>query len=476
MSSVHEGPDADPDLANATEDADKIATTLGRLYLGLLGFGVYLFVTLSVNDSVLVRADAEIDIPVFGVSARLSHILVFAPFCLVALTFYLHLFYGQFLLLRKRGVRVSQTFLFTMPGRTAHFVAELIFYAFLPLVLAWSSWKALFRPEAPFLVALTLASFVVLALVHQRRSNGSAWPLPLVARAATALSATLVAVFVGYASIVGWQGLVELRSIDLVNADLSRANLSNVDLRRLNLSRANLDGANLSDADLRAANLSNATLREALLVRANLEHAILDGAILDGALFERRFNESVDDADAEAEESSSVAMDAILTCPELDNSANLSNARLRGARLAKAVLRGVNMASSDLSDSDLRQADLSCANLGNANLARANLIRTSLLGARALRVNLESARLGFADLRGANLTEAVLANADLDKAVVGDTTFAFANLSAASLREWQVRGPVLLTGATMADTEPPAAALCRTYAKELVCAGYVDKP
>lgn len=476
MSSAPEEPDTDPDLAKATEDAEKIATTLGRLYLGLLGFGVYLFVTLSVNDSVLVRADAEIDIPVFGISARLSHILVFAPFCLVALTFYLHLFYGQFLALRRRGVRVSQTFLFTMPGRTAHFVAELIFYAFLPLVLAWSSWQALFRPEAPFLVALTLSSFVVLALVHQRRSIGSTWPLPLVARAATVVSVALVMVFVGYASIVGWQGLVALRSIDLVNADLSRANLTHVDLRKLNLSRANLDGANLSDADLREADLSNATLREALLVRANLEHAILDGAVLDGALFERRFNESLDDADANESSSAVLVTDAILACPELDNSANLSNASLRGARLTQAVLRGVNLASSNLSDSDLRQADLSCANIGSAQLARANLIRTSLLGAKAVQANLDSARFGFADLRGANFTEAQLPNAELDKAVVGNTTFAFANLSAASLREWRFEGPVLLTGATMTDTRPPAAELCRRHAKDLVCAGYVDKP
>lgn len=462
---------ADPGLAKATEDAEKIAATLGRLYLGLLGFGVYLFVTLSVNDAVLVRADAEIDIPVFGISARLSHILVFAPFCLVALTFYLHLFYGQLLALKKRGVQVSQAFLFTMPGRTANTVAELIFYAFLPLVLAWSSWKALFRPEAPFLVALTLASMVVLAIVHQRRSVSAAWPLPIVARAATGLAAALAIGFVGYASWVGWQGLVEKRSIDLVNADLSRADLSGVDLKDLNLTRANLDGANLSYADLRGANFSNATLRKAELIGANLENAILQGANLDGALFEQQLDEMTNDASADGEESSPEVPD-VMPCFESVTSANLAHTDFRGARLTEAVLRGVDLRWSDLTKSDLRQADLSCARLDDSTMTGANLIRTSLFGVKAPNANLTEARLGFADLRGANFTEATLPQANLDGAIVGDTTFAFAKLGGASLLEWIVTGQVLLTGANLTNSTPSAAHLCKND-KDFVCAGII---
>jgi uncharacterized protein YjbI with pentapeptide repeats len=125
--------------------------------------------------------------------------------------------------------------------------------------------------------------------------------------------------------ITGYDGILDLSSINLAGIKFSHLELERADLLGANLSGANLIGADLTDAVLACAllsgaNLSNAVLRDTDLTETNLSDVNLRGAVLRGV--------------------------------------NLRGAVLRGVNLIGAVLRGVNLIGADLTDAVLCGADL----------------------------------------------------------------------------------------------------------------------
>ncbi|TAH48863.1 MAG: toll/interleukin-1 receptor domain-containing protein [Chloroflexota bacterium] len=144
------------------------------------------------------------------------------------------------------------------------------------------------------------------------------------------------------------------------------------DLTRINLANGNYDDVNFFRADLTEATLHGrfifANFSKAILVRSNLSDAILIGALIERANL---------------------------------NSANLAqtvlgNVILRGADLTRAELIGVQLDHAILEDSNLSRA-----NLTSASVMFTNLIRTNLDG-----TNFDGAVVGFSTFANMNLSAA----------------------------------------------------------------------
>lgn len=108
----------------------------------------------------------------------------------------------------------------------------------------------------------------------------------------------------------------------------------------------------------------------------------------------------------------------------------LSWADLSGAILRGALLSGANLRGADLSEADLRGVDLSEINLREANLCQADLRETNFREA-----NLRGANLSGADLTKSNLRSAKLQSACLDGAIITD-----ASLWETQRAAWSIKG------------------------------------
>ncbi|NIM97722.1 MAG: hypothetical protein GTO24_06480 [candidate division Zixibacteria bacterium] len=119
--------------------------------------------------------------------------------------------------------------------------------------------------------------------------------------------------------------------------------------------------------------------------------------------------------------------------------APLDGQNLRYAQGQRAFLVNANLHSADLRGADLSQADLRNASLMAARLQHARLLAASLDDADLRRVNLQQANLGLATLQGANLEKANLKGADLSlarlqRAILDKADFQGANLASANLQ------------------------------------------
>jgi uncharacterized protein YjbI with pentapeptide repeats len=99
--------------------------------------------------------------------------------------------------------------------------------------------------------------------------------------------------------------------------------------------------------------------------------------------------------------------------------ADLSEAYLSWANLNQTQLVGTNLFRADLSQADLRWANLKDANLSEAYLIGANLTDADLTGAD----------LSWSNFRGADLSGTKIKGARVSNARIGNTIFAFTNLS-----------------------------------------------
>jgi uncharacterized protein YjbI with pentapeptide repeats len=408
----------------------------------LIFAGFFLMLTLSVPDSQLVRADASINWPLIQTQIQLSTFVTFAPLALIGLLAYLHLLFGRLLKLRQEGFVPPEVDLLAMTSRPAQLLSNAMLYLFVPLVLAWFSWKVVFRDEARFLIALTCFVTLACAILYHRRAPAEGAGV----RQALIGLAALASVFGGvlllpWADIrraapglpqVEWRDpVMRLRMLDLKRANLGSADaFAIVNLASQNLRYADARFARLIGADLRDSDLTNANFRYALIgsdgsgvsMVTDFERAVLDGASIEEADLRNTHFDHASLVGADLEQA--VLGDTRFWCADLSGAAMsrvtgagerlvFQHARLDGAQLARAQLGTPNFRYASLVGADLEMANIEGGQFGFADLSEAKLGNGSFRDASFFEARLRDADLSYADLEGADFSGADLTGADL---------------------------------------------------------------
>ncbi|MGD0074256.1 MAG: pentapeptide repeat-containing protein [Candidatus Binataceae bacterium] len=259
---------------------DEISKALNKLLLILIGFCFFCAVTLGAPDRSLLASDAKIKLPFADTEISFVSFLVIAPLVLAAFSFYLHIFAGYWIVLSRQRPSPSPAsaetphpelpFVFNLQYRTANWLSKFLFYWLVPLTLGIFAWKALPRPEAPVLVALTGGFIAVFVFLQIRRRPDRAHKI-------STLMLWLALVCSIFITILPICFLLEGKSLPSRQLHLRKAVLKQQDLRGLNLVGADLRGADLRGADLEGADLAGADLRQVF----NLTQKEVDSAIGD---------------------------------------------------------------------------------------------------------------------------------------------------------------------------------------------------
>ena len=351
---------------------DQISQAVDRSLLVFVTYCFFCLLTLGAPDANLIGEGAQIEIPIVDTKVAYSGFLVFGPLILMAVTLYLHVLLGHLHRLAPHPTKRPLPLLFNIPERGARMVTGLIAYWVPPILLAVFAWKALPRPEAPFLIALTsgMASFL-LALRLGRFAVGGSRP----SGSSLLYRAVLSLLFLGAVVLCLWQVTRLLRSttalersvlgsrpLNLYNADLHGKDLSGRSLRGADLRKANLTEADLSGADLTGADLTGAILK-----KTDLTQTVLVGVALEGP------------RDLDTQWRSVIQ----LVNRKLDAPLDLSWAKLSGAGLQGVDLRNVVLVGADLQGADLTGAKLIGADLRLADLrgVKSDRIQGSILQA-----------------------------------------------------------------------------------------------
>jgi len=125
---------------------------LNRIMLALLGVALFCLLTaLGSPDKLLLAADSTIKVPLADAPMSFFGFIVVAPFLLIVLTLYLHIFYGCWLECEWERQYINQRLLpslegiptlFSLPAATPRVLTGFIFYWLVPVVLGVITWKA----------------------------------------------------------------------------------------------------------------------------------------------------------------------------------------------------------------------------------------------------------------------------------------------------------------------------------------------
>ena len=383
----------------------QYAETINKVMFTLLGVALFcLLMVLSSSDhKLLLATDSTITVPVANAPLSFVGFLVVAPFLLLVLTVYLHIFFGywldcererQYLNQRLRPPIESIPTLFSFPDAVSRFLTGGIFYWLVPVVLGVITWKA-WADRTMGLLLTCVSGFVTIALVflqiRRRPDNQRTWW--------TRLGYTILILIIGLMVLATCIPKSFQRSLNFISAELPNASFVRKNLSRSDASFANLQGANFQEAILQDAILQQALLREAKLQGADLQRADLQRADLQGANLREANLREADLGRANLQEAN----------PQAD----LGRAKLQGANLGKAKLPEANLQGANLLQATLREANLSHAFLPEANLQWAILREADLSHAFLPGANLPEAVLPGALLPGANLPGANLPGANL---------------------------------------------------------------
>jgi multisubunit Na+/H+ antiporter MnhB subunit len=175
---------------------EKFSETVRLAMLSLLGFALFcLLITFSAPDSTLLVADPTIKMPFADVQVSFLSFLILAPFLLIVVTLYLHIFYGYWLDLetdhqhltcsRELGEPPMEHLptLFSLDHWVPRLLTAFIFYWLVPLVLVTITWKAAVRPAwgLPLMVITGLVTVILVFLrirrcpASQRQRNRRRW-------------------------------------------------------------------------------------------------------------------------------------------------------------------------------------------------------------------------------------------------------------------------------------------------------------
>ncbi|MDT0343323.1 pentapeptide repeat-containing protein [Streptomyces litchfieldiae] len=122
----------------------------------------------------------------------------------------------------------------------------------------------------------------------------------------------------------------------------------------------------------------------------------------------------------------------------------LDEARLKRARIMDTVLAGVRGVGTDLADAQLRDVEISEARLGGVQLSGATLTRVVVRGGKIDYLNLRQSRLVDVAFVGCVLVEPDLGGARCERVSFEDCDVRGADLSAATLKDVDLRGAVRL--------------------------------
>lgn len=351
----------DPDAV--AEAHEKCSETIRRAMLALLALALFCLLTaLGTSDAALFESALTINVPFADVPISSVAFLIAAPFLLIALSLYLHVFVGHACRLEHfAGAEITKIpTLFNLDHPMAHFLAAFIFYWLVPLVLAVITWKAAAQLVWGLpMLGVTILVLAALLLLQIRRCPGDKRRWQNLPR--WALLASIPGVVLWTAQEPEWLH----RPLDLFRADLSESWLVRVDLHGANLRHAKLVGANLKEANLLDADLQYADLTDATFDERNLKQArnwLLafysersitwpgGGGFIPVADHNRRVKEK-----------------------DFRNNASYTDANFRGAELAGANFRNASLYNNDFATADLRKADLRFARLEETNLQGADL-------------------------------------------------------------------------------------------------------
>ena len=159
------------------EDLQKLHTecsdTIRKTSLVLVGLSFFSLVALGASDESLLGLGKEIKLPFADTNVSFLAFLYLTPLILIAITVYLHIFVGQSIRYSAIGLKPEKKLLtvFNIDEPAAKFVAAVILYWLVPIVLFCLTWKALPRPEAPQFVILTCAVAAGLLFLQIRRCS-----------------------------------------------------------------------------------------------------------------------------------------------------------------------------------------------------------------------------------------------------------------------------------------------------------------
>jgi hypothetical protein len=169
---------------------EKFSETIRLAMLSLLGFTLFcLLITLSTPDSALLVADPTIKMPFADVQVSFQSFLILAPFLLIVVALYLHIFYGywldleidyQHLMLRREAREPSierLPTLFSLDHPVPRLLTAFIFYWLVPIVLLVITWKAAARVEwgVPLALLTCLVTGTLVFLRIRRRPAAQRW-------------------------------------------------------------------------------------------------------------------------------------------------------------------------------------------------------------------------------------------------------------------------------------------------------------
>jgi uncharacterized protein YjbI with pentapeptide repeats len=372
----------------------------------LLGVALFCLLTVlgSSDHKLLLTTDSTIKVPVADAPLSFVGFIVVAPFLLLVLTIYLHIFFGywldcegerQYLNQRLIPPIESTPTIFSFPDPVSRFLTGVIFYWLIPSVLWVVTWKA--WADRTMGLSLTYVSgFVTCILmflqIRRRPNNQRTWW--------TYLCYAIMVLAIGRMGLAAFSPKSFQRPLNFVSAELPKASFVRKDLSRADAHFANLQGANFWRAILTHADLTDANLRRAILAGADLTDANLAGADLTDATL----------------------TGAVLTGVTLTG-ATLTGADLTGTYLAGAILMSVTLRGASLRGADLRSVTLRDINLTDATLTGADLTRADLTGATLTGATLTGANLTGANLTGADLeTVTALTQDQVDKACGNETS------------------------------------------------------
>ena len=173
----------EPRHKDVVREAHKqYSETLNRTMLALLGVAFFCLLTaLGSPDKLLLEADSKIKVPFADAPLSFFGFIVVAPFLLIVLLIYLHIFYGFWIACEWERQYINQRLippiegiptLFSLPATAPRVLTGFIFYWLVPLVLGVITWKAwAFPAMGRPLTYVSGVVIVALVLLQLRRSH-----------------------------------------------------------------------------------------------------------------------------------------------------------------------------------------------------------------------------------------------------------------------------------------------------------------
>ena len=314
LSSLDPRRDGEPRHQAVVREAHKqYSETINKIMLTLLGVSFFCLLTIFGSpDRVLLKEDSTIKIPFTDTLMPFVGFSIVAPFLLIVLTVYLHIFFGYGLDCERERRSINQRLvgtneppiegiptLFSLPNLFSSVLTGFVLYGLVPLVLGSLTWKAAARsdmafpqfPNVPLLpILMYVTGFVTCSLMFLVLWRCLAYPRLW----RTPVHCVILLLIIGLMVVVAYTRAPWFpRRLNLEHAELPRTSLHGKDLRDAYAKSANLqetlleqaclEGADLSGANLEDARLWKARLASARLPRANLVKARLPGADLTNA-------------------------------------------------------------------------------------------------------------------------------------------------------------------------------------------------